>query len=278
MNPNYLREAVRYIRSKTSFLPYVAVVLGSGLGDLATLVKAKAVFSAPEIPYYPHSSVPGHAGKLIFGHIEERKKKSPPLLVFQGRVHFYETGSLEDVIAPIQLAHTLGAKLLLITNAAGGINKHFVPGDIMLIREILNLTFLALPDIAMFPKEKTQHLTLSFPDAVLASHLRSCALREKIRLQEGTYCWLRGPTYETAAEIQMLKQVGADAVGMSTVPEIYAALQLKMKVVALSLISNMGTGISQTKLSHEEVTETANRAKKKFVPFMKRALLTLERA
>lgn len=275
MNANNLYEAVRYIRSKTYFLPYVSVVLGSGLGDLATLVKAKAVFSAREIPYYPHSSVPGHAGKLIFGYIEEGKKKSPPLLVFQGRVHFYETGSLEDVIAPVQLAQTLGAKLLLITNAAGGINKQFVPGDIMLIRDFLNLTFLTLPKVGTFQKEKSQHSALSFPDAVLASHLRSCALREKIRLQEGTYCWLRGPTYETAAEIQMLKQLGADAVGMSTVPEIYAALQLKMKVAALSLISNLGTGISHTKLSHEEVTETANRAKEKFVPFIKRVLLTL---
>ncbi|HOV99466.1 MAG TPA: purine-nucleoside phosphorylase [Bacteroidota bacterium] len=276
MNARELNEAFTYIRSKTTFSPKIGIILGSGLGELSNIVQSKYVFSSSEIPKYPRSSVVGHDGKIILGAIQEQKKKSPPLIIFQGRIHYYESGSLDSVIAPIQLAYRLGIKYLIITNAAGGINSYFAPGDIMLIRDIINLSFMSIGKQSSFSSTVYRKSTNNFPDKKLVSQLEKCALIEKVPLRHGTYCWLQGPSYETAAEIQMLKRIGADAVGMSTVPEIYTALNLGIKVAGISLISNLGTGISPTKLSHSEVTESANKAKAILLPFMKRVLLTFQ--
>jgi len=165
---------------------------------------------------------------------------------------------------------------LIITNAAGGINSYFAPGDIMLIRDIINLSFKSIQNQNSFSPTYYRKSTVNFPDKNLVTQLEKCALIEKVPLRHGAYCWLQGPSYETAAEIQMLKRLGADAVGMSTVPEIYTAIDLGIKVAGISLISNLGTGISPTKLSHCEVTESANKAKNILLPFMKRVLLTFQ--
>ena len=269
-----LQTAVDFIRSRTSFRPAAAVILGSGLGNLADCLRAETVLSAGEIPHYPVSSVPGHEGKLIFGFLQSGKKTSPPLLLLKGRVHFYEYGDLDKVVFPVYVARKLGVRYLFVTNAAGGINKFYKIGDLMLIRETINLTFLRVLSRTE-GRDVYAHTPFDFFDAGLQNMIRRCAINSGVHLQEGTYSWLKGPSYETSAEIQMLKILGADAVGMSTVPEIITARQLGMRSAAISLIANLAAGISQSKLSHSDVTETANRIEEKFVLFMKDILTSL---
>ena len=277
-----LQEAVRYIRRQTDCQPTVALILGSGLGDFAdSLTVLKAITSA-DIPHYPKSTVQGHEGKLVFGHIVRGKRQSSPLLVFKGRVHYYETQSVPPIVFPVYVASRLGAKILLVTNAAGGINRSLKAGQLMLIRDILSLTFLKL----IFPDGEGSKNKFEWPldgrisnqivfDEEIQNTIRESATNLGIDLKEGSYCWLKGPTYETASEIEMLRRMGADAVGMSTVPEVLAAKRLSMRVGGISLISNMATGITGEKLSHQEVTDTANRVKKSFTELMQDILLAL---
>lgn len=265
-----LQDAVHFIRDKISVRPQIACVLGSGLGDFAEQLHDPFCIESSAIPGYPVSSVEGHAGQLYFGRVTEGTRSSQPLLVFKGRVHFYETGSLDTTLFPLRVAHALGAEYLIVTNAAGGVNRLFAAGDLMLIRDVIDLTFLRNPI-----SSHARHAVHTLFDDRLQAFLRSAAADLRIRLQEGTYCWLKGPTYETAAEIEMVRRLGADAVGMSTVPEIVAAASLKMKVVGISLISNLATGITGEKLSHQEVTETANRVKERFTRLLKEFLLRL---
>ncbi len=265
-NKRSISQAVGYIRTKTQLKPHIALILGSGLGDFADQVEQECVIRNAEIPGYPPSTVQGHAGKLVLGHLRRNSSLSKPLLVFQGRVHFYESGSLSPVYLPVQIAHGLGCKILIVTNAAGGINRSFQAGDLMLVRDIINMTNLH-PGLSKSNRNPSRP-TMYF-DSKLQNIARSAAMESGIQLQEGVYCWLKGPSYETAAEIKMFSALGADAVGMSTVPEIVAAKELGMRVVALSLISNLATGISSQKLSHEEVTETANRIRQSFTDFMR---------
>ncbi|MBS4029239.1 MAG: purine-nucleoside phosphorylase [Ignavibacteriales bacterium] len=272
MSNEQLRESISFIQKKTSLRPTIAIVLGSGLGDFGESLSNKTVIDTSTIPNYPVSTVEGHKGKLIFG-----KLKNIPLLAFQGRIHFYESGNLGKVLYPIHVAHSLGIKTLIVTNAAGGINKNFTPGDLMLITDHINLTFLnPLSSIennyelritnyeSTSSNLKSQISNDTFYNEQLCEFAERVALNAKIKLQKGVYCGLQGPTYETAAEIQMLKNFGADAVGMSTVNEVTLAVNYGMNVVGFSCITNLGTGISLTKLSHAEVTETGNRVKKQF--------------
>jgi purine-nucleoside phosphorylase len=254
------------------FRPSIALILGSGLGDFADHMDVEKIVEASSIPGYPVGSVHGHEGKLIFGAVRENGKSSPPLLIFKGRVHYYETGNIEKVLFPISLAKDLGAKTLLVTNAAGGVNTDFAPGQLMLIHDYLNLTGLEISRVSS--TQKRQSLKL---DERLQKVFRSAALDLGIPLEEGTYCWLQGPAYETSAEINMARRLGADAVGMSTVPEIIRARDLGMRVAGISLISNLATGLSPSKLSHQEVTETANRVKARFVSLMRRVLVSIDR-
>ena len=269
-------EALRFIRQVTDFIPRTALILGSGLGEFSNNIKAFSSVLASEIPHYPVSSVSGHAGKLIFGYLKKDSTRSMPLLIFQGRVHFYEFGSLDQVKFLVTIAHQLGVRNLIITNAAGGINHCYSAGDLMLIKDIFDLTFLQ-----HYAKINKQNISSYVPheyfDPAMQQTVLHCAAQLKISLQQGTYCWLRGPSYETPAEIQMLKRLGVDAVGMSTVPEIYASHSLKMKTVGISLISNLAAGISQNKLSHAEVTETANNVKMQFSELMEKVILSLHR-
>jgi purine-nucleoside phosphorylase len=265
-------DAFHYIRQITNFRPVTALVLGSGLGSFAQNVTVQHSINSSEIPNFPASSVQGHAGKIILGVIEKPGRSSLPLILFQGRVHYYETGQIDRVVFSVELAHMLGARNLIVTNAAGGINANFRAGQLMLIKDTLNLALKFPTTVSEI--QKTPRVSAGF-DPKLQDLLRNSARDLTIGLQEGTYCWLHGPSYETAAEIRMLRTLGVDAVGMSTVPEIIKAASLGMKVVGVSLISNMATGISPTLLSHEEVTETADKTQLSFSALMKEMILRI---
>lgn len=249
-----INKSVKFIRSKTKLRPKIAVILGSGLGDFAETLSDKEVIGTIAIPNYPQSTVIGHKGKIIFGKLDKIQ-----LMVFQGRVHYYETGSIETILYPIRVAHALGIKILLVTNAAGGVNNTFKPGDIMLIEDQLNLTF-ENPFKGIAPP--IHHAQLY--DSDLQKKIRSVAKKKKIEIKSGIYCGIKGPSYETASEIKMIRIFGADAVGMSTVNEVSLAISLGIKVAGLSCITNLSTGILDKKLSHQEVTDVANMVKHVF--------------
>ncbi|MBI5214262.1 MAG: purine-nucleoside phosphorylase [Ignavibacteriae bacterium] len=261
MDKNQLKESGSFIRSRTKAKPKVAIVLGSGLGDFADSLSNKIAIDTSSIPHYPVSTVEGHKGKLVFGRIGKTE-----LLAFQGRVHFYETGTLNTILFPIQVARALGVKTLIVTNAAGGVNKQFNPGDLMLITDQINLTF----ESPLRGKTPSKQIRSSFLyDVLLQEIIYKTALQHSLPLQRGVYCGVKGPSYETAAEIEMIRRIGADAVGMSTVNEVSLAHALGMKIAGISCITNYATGIKDLKLSHAEVTETANLAKKKFTLLLK---------
>ncbi len=255
-----LEKWVRAVREVTDFTPEIGIVLGSGLGDFARLVDRKAEVSYDSLPGFPVSTVAGHAGKLIFGYV-----RSVPVVVMQGRVHYYEGYSMEQVVAPIRLMGLLGAKKLLLTNAAGGVNTSFTPGDLMLITDHIS-AFVPSP----LRGENPQELGPRFPDMsrVYDKEMGRAVLTagEKLgeSLQQGVYLQWQGPNYETPAEIRMFRTLGADAVGMSTVCEAIAARHMGLRVCAISCITNMACGILPQPLSHEEVQQTANRVKDKF--------------
>lgn len=275
-----LEQALSFIHSKTSTKHQIALVLGSGLGEFAETLSKPQAIPTSEIPHYPHSTVQGHEGKLVFGQVTLNEETSLPLVVFKGRVHYYESGDLNSALIPIRIAHGLGARYLIVTNAAGGINHTFNPGDLMLIRDFINLTFLKImcPGNSRGSDIEFRHGRVSTNafDIRLQEIIRKAAKGIKIPLKEGTYCWLTGPTYETLAEIEMLRRMGVDATGMSTVPEIALAQQLGMKVAGISLISNMAAGMTGEKLSHQEVMETANRVKAGFTELMTKILISIK--
>lgn len=255
-----LEKWVRAVREVTNFTPEIGIVLGSGLGDFARLVDRKAEVSYASLPGFPVSTVAGHAGKLIFGYV-----RAVPVVVMQGRVHYYEGYSMNEVVAPIRLMGLLGAKKLLLTNAAGGVNTSFTPGDLMLITDHIS-AFVPSP----LRGENPQELGPRFPDMsrVYDIEMGRAVLEagEKLgeSLQQGVYLQWQGPNYETPAEIRMFRTLGADAVGMSTVCEAIAARHMGLRVCAISCITNMACGILPQPLSHEEVQQTADRVKDKF--------------
>jgi purine-nucleoside phosphorylase len=249
--------------------PTVGVILGSGLGGFASQLSSPLRIPVSEIAGYPHSTVAGHAGALYFGHISEGPHRSQPLLIFQGRVHFYESGDLSTAVAPIRLARALGIRSILITNAAGGIDRTFSPGDLMLIEDVITLN----RSISGFEHHPATGRSAPLMDRSLCDLIIEAARETKVELRQGTYAWVHGPSYETAAEIRMLATIGAHAVGMSTVPEIVEARRYGLRTAGISLISNMGTGISDTRLTHEEVTATARRASERFTSLVRHALL-----
>ncbi len=275
MNDEQFNQSIEYLKSKSSAKPKIAVVLGSGLGDFAEQIKNPVTVPTAAIPNYPVSTVQGHAGKIHFGKIELSGNQSAELIVFQGRVHFYECNDLPKVVYPIRVAAALGAEILFVTNAAGGINRQFESGTLMFIKDYINLTgehpLIGSANIPEIQKRRNDEQL----DSTLLSNAKRIAAEEKIAAKEGVYLWTKGPSYESAAEIRMMGLMGADAVGMSTVPEIIMANQLGMKVLGISCITNMATGISPTKLSHEEVTETANRVKTDFTKLVSSILMNI---
>ncbi|MFH0990222.1 MAG: purine-nucleoside phosphorylase [bacterium] len=271
-NNSRITEALAYIRSISAVQPKLALILGSGLGDFADYLQETIIINTTSIPHYPHSSVQGHEGKLIFGYLKEENRRSCPLLVFKGRVHLYESGDLQKVYFPIEIASALGATHLFVTNAAGGINPRFQAGDLMLIDDVINLSlqrikYTELASINTIGFNELQRDRKPLLDKAFSAIIQNAATYLNMTLHRGTYCWVNGPSYESSAEIEMMRRLGADAVGMSTVPEILVASYLGMKVAGVSLISNLSTGLSQNKLSHSEVTEVAMKVKDTFCRF-----------
>lgn len=268
-----LSEAVSYVRSKTEFVPKIALVLGSGLGGLADEIDAVATIGYEEIPGFPVATVAGHAGKFIFGYLE-----GVPVVTMGGRVHFYEGYDVHDVVMPIRLMGLLGAKTLFLTNAAGGINKGFAQGALMLIRD--HISCLVPSPIT---GKNVDELGVRFPDMSevynneLCEIVRSSAAELGIEIKEGIYIQTSGPNYETPAEIRAYERWGADAVGMSTACEAMAARHMGMKICGISCITNMAAGLSPTPLTHEEVKETADRVSADFQRLVKLSIVKMEK-
>ncbi|MDE6312675.1 MAG: purine-nucleoside phosphorylase [Lachnospiraceae bacterium] len=243
------------IKGSVPFCPKVALVLGSGLGDFAEMIEKKGEIPYSEIPDFPVSTVPGHKGKFVFGYVGQ-----VPVVIMQGRVHYYEGYAMEQVVLPIRLMKLMGAQVLFVTNAAGGVNEKFQPGDFMMLTDHI-AQFIPSPLIGENPPEfgpRFPDMSNAY-DGKLQEHIRKIARTLNIPLQEGIYLQFTGPAYETPAEIRMAKTAGADAVGMSTACEVIAANHMGMCVCGISCISNMASGINETPLSHVEVQETADR-------------------
>ncbi len=249
-----LDEAAAHVRSRSPLRPAVGVVLGSGLGAFADALEERSVLPFAEVPHFPASTVAGHGGALVLG-----RCAGVPVAVMKGRVHFYEGYSLADVVFPVRVLGRLGVGTLVVTNAAGGINPLFTPGQLMVIEDHINLLgnpLVGPNDDALGPR---------FPDMSEAYDRRLRDVAQAaceavgVPCQRGVYVAMTGPSYETPAEIRMARVLGADAVGMSTVPEVIAARHAGMRVAGLSCITNMAAGVSDHKLDHREVLETGQR-------------------
>lgn len=262
MNPVYekLMKCYDSVREKIDFRPEIALVLGSGLGGYGECIRVEAELDYHEIEGFPVSTVEGHKGRFLFGYVQD-----VPVVCMQGRVHYYEGYSMEDVVLPIRLMKKMGAEVLFLTNAAGGINYNFSAGDFMMITDHI-MNFVPSPLIG----PNLQEFGTRFPDSGeiyrkdLQEILRATAKKLGIWLQEGVYLQLTGPNFETPQEVKMCRMLGADATGMSTAAEAAAANHMGMKVCGISCISNLACGMQEGPLSHEEVQETADRVSKLF--------------
>ena len=250
-----LMKCYACVQKKVKFTPQVALVLGSGLGDYADGIEVTAELAYSEIEGFPVSTVPGHEGKYIFGYVDK-----VPVVCMKGRVHYYEGCEISDVVLPVRLMRLMGAKVLFLTNASGGVNTSFHAGDFMLINDQI-ANFVPSPLIG----PNMDELGVRFPDMSdiydkeLQKVIRRTALLLNIPLQEGVYIQLTGPNYESPAEVRMCRTLGADAVGMSTACEAVAANHMGMMICGISCISNLACGITENPLTHAEVQETANR-------------------
>ena len=260
------KESAEYIESKIGDLrPRVAIILGSGLGVLSSEIENKVIIKYSEIPNFPVSTVAGHAGELIIGKINGKD-----IIAMNGRFHFYEGYDLKETTFPIRVFKLLGIEKLIITNAAGGINTDFKPGDFMVINDYLSFftdSVLRGSNINEFG-ERFIDMSEAF-DKELSKKLKEVVNKYTGRAQEGVYAYMKGPTYESPAEIRALRIMGADAVGMSTVPEVIVAHHAGIKNVAVSCITNMAAGVLDEKLSHEDVKKTADKVKNTFKDIIK---------
>ncbi len=256
-----LKSTVEHLRGKIQFPPVVGVILGSGLGEFAAGIEEATRISYKSIPGFPASAVVGHAGELVAG-----KCHGVPVVVLSGRVHFYEGHPMKDVVFPARVLGLLGCRTVIVTNAAGGVDKSFRAGDLMLVEDHINL-FGTNPLMG----KNDDDLGPRFPDMSDAYRrdLRKAALavakRERIPLRTGVYAGVHGPSFETPAEIRAFRTMGANAVGMSTVPEVICLNQMGVGVVGISCITNMAAGVLKQPLSHHEVLETTARVKDRFV-------------
>ena len=238
----------------------IGVILGSGLGDYAEALEDAAKLPYSEIPGFPRSTVAGHAGMWCCGTLYGKR-----VVMMQGRFHYYEGYGMKDVTLPVRVMQKIGVKTLIVTNAAGGVNLGYHPGELMVIGDIFSMTAqnpLIGPNLDAFGP-RFPDMSCAF-DKELRALAHECANEQGFALREGVYAQMTGPTYETPAEIRMLRTLGADAVGMSTVPEVIVARHGGMRVLGISCITNMAAGILDQPLNHAEVTETANRVKGQF--------------
>ncbi|MED3551174.1 purine-nucleoside phosphorylase [Cytobacillus praedii] len=260
-----IENAASFLKGKYDQTPQIGLILGSGLGVLADEIENPVKIPYNEIPDFPVSTVEGHAGQLVFGLLN-----GIHVVAMQGRFHYYEGYSFEKVTFPVRVMKELGIGQLIVTNAAGGVNESFSPGDLMLISDHIN-NMGSNPLIG--PNDS--RLGVRFPDmseaysAELRQMAKGIAAKLGLKIQEGVYVGNTGPTYETPAEIRMLRVLGGDAVGMSTVPEVIVARHAGMKVLGISCISNMAAGILDQPLNHEEVIETTEKVKTDFLSYVK---------
>ena len=255
-----IQNAVDYIRSRTAAAPTIGLILGSGLGDFADTLESRQVVPFTDIPDFPAATVPGHTGAFVFG-----EKHGQSVVCLQGRLHYYEGHPMQVLTLPVRIMAKLGVKTLVLTNAAGGVNKDYRPGDLMLITDHINYSgmnpLIGVNDPELGPR---------FPDvtdlysAALRLKIKLAAVEAGISLRQGVYMMFSGPNYETPAEIRMARILGADAVGMSTVPEALVAAQCGIHVLGISCITNLAAGVSLNKLSHQEVMDTAAMVHDKF--------------
>ena len=266
-----LQTCLASIREKTDFKPEIALILGSGLGDYADGIQIETTVDYSEIEGFPVSTVTGHKGRFVFGYVGK-----VPVVIMQGRVHYYEGYPMTDVVLPTRLMALLGAKKLILTNAAGGINEHFRPGDFMMITDHIAT---GVPSPLIGPN--LEELGPRFPDMSevysrrIQDVIREAASDCGISLREGVYVQLTGPNYETPAEVKMCKIWGGDAVGMSTACEAVAARHMGMEIGGISCITNLAAGISKEKLDHKEVQETADRVSKDFKRLVTKIIETM---
>jgi len=245
--------------------PALAIVLGSGLGGLATRIEEATAVAFGDVPGFPTATVAGHAGRIIVGRLAGRS-----VIALAGRFHMYEGHDAAHAGFPVRVLHALGARTLFVSNAAGGINPAFVPGDLMIVTDHLNLMFRN-PLIGPLVSGDARFPDMSEPyDSALTVLLREQAASLGFAMREGVYCGLLGPTYETPAEVRMLRVLGVDAVGMSTVPEVVVARAIGMRVAGVSCITNLASGVSPTPLSHAEVIETTARVATRFETLIER--------
>ena len=269
-----LNKCLKTVREKTDFKPLVAIVLGSGLGDYANNIKVETIIDYHDIDGFPVSTVVGHAGQFIFGYVDD-----VPVVCMKGRVHYYEGYDISDVVLPIRLMGLMGAKILFLTNASGGINTNFGAGDFMMLKDHISC-FAPNPLIG----PNIDELGTRFPDMShiydedLQNIIKETASENSIDLKEGVYAQLTGPSFESPAEIRMLKTLGADAVGMSTVVEAIAANHMGLKICAISCVCNLAAGISPNPLTHEEVQAAANEAAPKFKELLTKSVIKMGKA
>lgn len=268
---NKLTTCFASVREKVDFKPERALILGSGLGDYADEIKVTDTIAYTEIEGFPVSTVKGHKGRFVFGYVE-----NTPVVIMQGRVHYYEGYQMSDVVLPTRLMGMMGAKKIILTNAAGGINDAYKPGDLMMITDHIAT---GVPSPLIGPN--IEELGTRFPDMSevyserLRNVIRECAKQCKINIKEGVYVQFTGPNYETPAEVRMAKIWGGDAVGMSTACEAVAARHMGMEVCGISCITNMAAGLSKQQLDHKEVQETADRVAKSFKELVTKVIVNM---
>lgn len=266
-------DASTYLSSKISVKPKIGIVLGSGLGIYIDQIQNKTVIPYEDIPHFKRTSVEGHSGALIFGEVQ-----GVNVVALQGRLHPYEGYAMEEIVLPVRVLAALGIEILFLTNASGGINTNFHPGDLVIINDHINLSGrnpLVGPNIAelgpRFPDMGNAY------DKELREVLSSVAKNHHVDLKTGVYCSVLGPTYETPAEIRMLRILGADLVGMSTVPEVIAANHLGLKVAGVACVTNYAAGIKEEKLSHADVKKVAEKAMVGFATVLTETIGELKR-
>jgi purine-nucleoside phosphorylase len=263
-----IKSALIFIKNQNILQPKTAVVLGSGLGEIADQIQVSSIVPACKIPHYPESTVPGHDGTWFFGHLENH-----PILMVRGRVHYYEGYSLSQIAFPIHLIASLGIKTLILTSACGGINPGYSSGDLVIISDHINFAFnnplIGPPDQQLgsrFPQ------SIDLYDPYLLTIAETSCKKLELSQHKGVLCWMPGPAYETPAEIRMLRILGADVVSMSTVPEAITASQRHLKLLGISIVTNLAAGLSPTKLTHHDVIAKSHEAADKVSRLIKEIL------
>ncbi|GAE30972.1 purine-nucleoside phosphorylase [Halalkalibacter hemicellulosilyticus] len=267
-----INESTEFIQAKMKHTPKIGLILGSGLGELANEVENPIRINYKDIPHFPVSTVEGHAGQLVIGSLEGQD-----VIAMQGRFHYYEGYTMQEVTFPVRVMKALGVELLLVTNACGGMNKSFSPGDLMVITNHLNMT----GDNPLIGTN-FEELGPRFPDMShaytpeLVTFVEKTAKSLDIQIQKGVYAGVTGPTYMSGAELIMLRKLGGDVIGMSTVPEVIVARHASMKVIGISCITDMAIGEEIQGITHEEVVEVANKTKPIFIKLVRELVAKVE--